>query len=376
MKVEILKENLKSGINLVEKIIGKNISLPILDNVLITTEDSFLNLTSTDLETVIRLWVLSKVIQKGKVVIPAKFFSNFISTLSDDKVIIEVKGQNLYIESKNFKTQIQGHNPEEFPIIPEFKNVDCLEINNKNFCQGLSQVINIVSSSQIRPEISGIYFCFSKNNITIAATDSFRLAEKILPLENTTKKKYSFILPQKPAREMMNILEGKEGILKIYFSDNQILFEFPMKEIKHPQIQITSRLIDGQYPNYQDIIPNTFKTSIILKKDEFLNQIKTASLFSNRNNEVRLSISSTKKEVEIFSQNPNIGESKSTIPVKIEIGGDDIEASFNYKFLLDGLQNIKSSELVFSISKEDGPSILKPVGDSSYLYVVMPIKAI
>src|SRR3989344_896395 len=282
MKVEILKENLKSGISLVEKIIGKNLSLPILDNVLINTKDSFLNLTSTDLETVIRLWVLSKVIEGGGAVIPAKFFSSFISSLPNDKIVIEARGQNLYIESKNFKTQIQGHNTEEFPIIPEFKDLESLEVDNKSFCQGLSQVINVVSLSQTRPEISGIYFCFSKNNITIAATDSFRLAEKSLPLENSTKKKYSFILPQKPAREIMSILEDKEGTLKICFSDNQILFEFPMKEVKHPQIQITSRLVDGQYPNYQDIIPTTFKTTMILKKDEFLNQIKTASLFSNR----------------------------------------------------------------------------------------------
>ena len=374
MKIEILKENLKLGINVVEKIIGKNLSLPILDNVSISTEDSFLNLTSTDLETVIKLWILSKVIEKGKIIIPAKFFSNFISSLPDEKVLLETKGQNLYIESKNFKTQIQGYNPEEFPIIPEFKDLDYLEIDNRSFCQGLSQVINIVSLSQIRPEISGIYFSFSKNNITIAATDSFRLAEKNIPLENSTKKTYSFILPQKPAREILNILEDKEGTLKIYFSNNQVLFEFPMKEIKHPQIQITSRLIDGQYPNYQDIIPNKFKTSVILRKDEFLNQVKTASLFSNRNNEIKILVFPQKKEVEIFSQNPNIGESKSTLSAKVE--GEPIEVSFNYKFLIDGIQNIKSSEINFNLSKEDGPSVLRPVGDSSYLYVVMPIKAI
>ncbi len=374
MKVEILKENLKGGLNIVEKIVGKNLSLPILDNVLISAEDNFLNLTSTDLETIIRLWILSKVIQKGKVVIPAKFLSSFISYLPDEKVIIEAKGQNLHIESKNFKNQIQGYNPEEFPIIPEFKELECLEIDNKKFCQGLSQVINIVSTSQTRPETAGIYFNFSKNNIIMAATDSFRLAEKTIPLENSTQKEYTFILPQKPAREILNILEDKEGVLKIYFADNQVLFEFPMKEIKHPQIQITSRLIEGQYPNYKEIIPNKFKTNITLKKDEFLNQIKTASLFSNKNNEVKISIFPEKKEVEIFSQNPNIGENKSIISAKID--GDPIEVSFNYKFLIDGLLNIKSSEVIFSISKEDGPSVLKPVGDDSYIYVVMPIKSI
>ena len=374
MKIEILKENFKNGLSVVEKNISKNLSLPILDNVLINTEDSFLSLTSTDLETVIKLWILSKVIQKGKVVAPVKFLSSFVSYLSDEKVVLETKGENLYIESKNIKTQIHGFNPEEFPIIPEFKNLDYLEVNNKIFCQGLSQIINIVSLSQTRPETSGIYFNFSKNNITIVATDSFRLAEKNIKLKNSTKKEYSFILPQKPAREIINILENKEGNLKIYFSENQVLFEFPMKEVKHPQIQITSRLIEGQYPNYHDIIPNKFKTSIVFKKDEFLNIIKTASLFSNKNNEIKISVLPTKKEVEVFSQNPNIGENKSNLGAKIE--GDPIEVSFNYKFLIDGLINIKSSEVIFDISKEDGPAVLRPVGDSSYIYVVMPIKSI
>jgi len=374
MKIEILKENLKTGLNIVEKIVGKNLSLPILNNVLIDIEDSFLNLISTDLETSIKLWILTKIIKKGKIVVPAKFLSNFISSLPNEKIIIEAKGQNLYIECENFKTQIQGHNPEEFPIIPKFKNEEYLEVDNKKFCQSLSQVIDVAFISASRPEISGIYFSFSKNNIKIVATDSFRLAEKNIYLETPVKKDYSFILPQKPAREIMNILENKEGMLKIYFSANQALFEFPMAEVKHPQIQITSRLIEGEYPNYQDIIPNKFKTNIILKKDEFLNQIKIASLFSGKVNEVKILISPEKKEVEILAKSPDIGENKSNIPAKIE--GDPAEVSFNYKYLIDGLLNIKSSEVIFNISKEDGPCILKPVGDTSYIYVVMPIKSI
>lgn len=374
MKIEILKENLKMGFNVVEKIVGKNLSLPILDNVLINTEDSFLNLISTDLKTTIKLWILTKIIKKGKLVVPVRFVSNFISLLPDEKIIIEARGQNLHIECGNFTTQIQGYNPEEFPIIPEFKNSEYLEIDNKKFCQGLSQVVNMVSLSQTRPEISGVYFSFSKNVLKIAATDSFRLAEKTILLENPVKKEYSFILPQKPAKEIINILEDKEGVIRIYFSDNQTMFEFPMKEVKHPQIEITSRLIEGEYPNYQDIIPNKFKTQIVLKKDEFLNQIKTASLFSNKVNEVKISANPVGKEINIFAKNTDIGESKSNISAKIE--GEPVEISFNYKFLIDGLLHIKSSEVIFEISKEEGPCILRPVGDLSYIYVVMPIKSI
>ncbi|TSC95019.1 MAG: hypothetical protein CEN87_31 [Parcubacteria group bacterium Licking1014_1] len=373
MKIEILKENFKNGLNITEKIIGKNLSLPILDNVLISTEDNFLNLISTDLETTIKIWILTKVIKSGKVVVPAKFLSNFVSLLPDEKILLEEKKQNLHIECKNFKNQIQGYNPDEFPIIPKFDNLEYFEIDNKKFCQGLSQIVDIASVSQIRPEISGVYFVFLKNSIKIAATDSFRLAEKNIFLETPIKKECSFILPQKPAREIINILGEREGALKIYFSPHQTLFEFPMKEVVHPQIQIASRLIDGEYPNYEEIIPKKFKTRVILKRDDFLSQIKTASLFSNKTNEVKITTNISNKEIEIFAQNPNIGQNQSVIPCKIE--GDTMEVSFNYKFLIDGLLNIKSSEVIFDISKEEGPCVLKPVGDLSYIYVVMPIKS-
>lgn len=374
MKVEILKENLKQGLGIMERSAGKNLSLPILNNVLLSAEDSFLNLTSTDLEMVVKLWILSKVVQRGSAVMPTKVTFSFISSLPNEKVTIETKSNNLYIESKNFKTQIQGFSPEEFPIIPKFKEIESLTIQNKNFYQGLSQVVAIASSSQNKPEIAGIFFSFSKNKLTIAATDSFRLAEKKLTLEGAAKKEYSCILPQKTAKDLVSILEGKEGILTISLSENQVLFEFPMEDIKHPQLQVTSRLIEGQYPNYQDIIPSEFKTKMMVKKDEFLNQIKMASLFSNRNNEIKILVNPEKQNIEIFSQNPTIGENKSSLEAKVE--GVAIEVSFNCKFLIDGVQNIKSSEILFNISKEDGPSVLKPVGDESYLYVVMPIKPI
>ena len=373
MKVEILKENLKNGLSIVEKIVGKNLSLPILDNVLLNTEDNFLSLSSTDLETAIKLWVLTKIVKKGKVVVPAKFFSSLVSLLPNDKVVLEEKNQGLHIECKSFKNQIQGFNPEEFPLIPEFKDLEFIEVDNRKFCQGLSQIVDIASPSQSRPEISGIYFILSKNLIKIVATDSFRLAEKNIVLEESIKKDITFILPQRPAREIINTLGEKEGKVKIYFSSNQVMFEFPMKDVPHPQVQIISRLIDGEYPNYEEIIPKKFKTRVTIKRDEFLNQVKAASLFSGKINEVNIKVNPENKEIEIFAQDPDIGESRSTVPAKIE--GEVIEASFNHKFLTDGLVNIKSSEIVFELSKEEGPCILKPVGDASYIYVVMPIKS-
>ncbi len=373
MKIEVLKENFKKGLNIIEKIIGKNLSLPILDNVLINTEDSFLCLSSTDLETAIKWWVLAKITKKGKALIPARFLSNFISSLPEEKINLEEKSQNLLVECKNYKTQIQGYNPDDFPIIPNMESIEFLEVDNEKFCLGLSQIVDISSLSQARPEISGIYFVFSKDLLKMVATDSFRLAEKTIPLEKGSDKGAAFILPQKPAREIINILSDKKGKTKIYLSSNQVLFELPMEEMSHPQVHILSRLIEGEYPNYQEIIPKKFKTHIVLKKEEFLSQIKTAALFSGKINEVKFVVNPKNKEIEIFAQNPSVGEVKSQLPAKID--GEPAEIAFNYKFLIDGLLNIKSSEVAFDLSKEDGPCVLRPVGDTSYTYIAMPIKA-
>jgi DNA polymerase-3 subunit beta len=146
-----------------------------------------------------------------------------------------------------------------------------------------------------------------------------------------------------------------------------------MKELNRPEVQISSRLIEGEYPNYQDIIPKRFKTRVILKRDEFLNQVKVASLFSGKINEVKIAVKPEQKEIDVLSQSPDIGENKSSLPAKID--GEEMQVSFNYKFLIDGLNSIKSSEVIFELSEKEGPCVLKPVGDTSYLYVVMPIKS-
>jgi len=373
MKVEVLKNNIKIGLNIIEKVVGKNISLPILDNVLITTEDNFLLLTATDLETAIKYWVLAKTTQKGKIVVPARFFSSFISLLPEEKISLEEKKQNLLLECKDYKTQIQGFNPEDFPLIPEVKDYEFLTLNNKDFCNGLSQIVDVTSPSQTRPEISGVYLSFSDNTLKIVATDSFRLAEKTISIKNKNKKEHAMILPQKSVREIINTLSEKEGDLKICFSNNQTLFEFPIKEMGHPQVQIFSRLVEGEYPNYQEIIPKKFKNHIVVKKEEFLNHIKAASLFSGKINEIKFVVEPVKKSIEISAHNPDIGESTSNLSAKIK--GEPLEISFNHRFLIDGILNIKSSELALDLSGEDGPCILRPVGDASYIYVVMPIKS-
>lgn len=372
MKLTILKENFKKGLNIVERVSGKNISLPILNNILLKTEKNFLCLTTTDLEVAIQYWLLAKIEKEGVVVIPSKVLSSFISYIPDLKIHLNTKGLDLKIEGERNKTQIKGFDPEEFPIIPTIKTEEFIEINSKKFTEGLNQVVEIVSTSQMRPEITGVLLVFNKEVIKIVGTDSFRLAEKQISINNKIPLEKSCIIPKKTARELINIFSEKKQKIRIYFSSNQIMFQSYMEEIDHPEIQIISRLIEGEYPNYQEIIPKSYLTQLVLKKDDFIRQLKTASLFVDRNNEIRVIINPKQKEVEIKVQNPEIGENISYLPAKIK--GEKTEVSFNWKFLLDGLLNIKSDQVIFELNSDEGPAVLRPIKEEDYIYIVMPIK--
>ncbi|MBZ9572732.1 DNA polymerase III subunit beta [Patescibacteria group bacterium] len=375
MKIEILTSNIKEGINNIERLTKKSPSLQVLDNTLLETDKNFLKLISTNLETSMIWWVLAKVVQEGKVAVPASFLNNLINLLREDKIKLRSENKNLILETKNQITQIRGIDPEEFPIIPKIEQKDPIEIGGEKLNQGLSQVVDVPSPSQIRPEISGIYFSFKKDEIKIVGTDSFRLAEKTISLEQKLRKEGQFILPQSSGRELINILAQKTGEVKIYFDPNQVLFEWYKEETSHPHIHLLSRLIEGEYPNYQEIIPKKYTAQIVLDREDFLNQIKEAGLFSGKISEVKLTPIPKENKIKIFAQSPEVGENEAYLAAKIEGEGEIPEVSFNYRFLVDGLHNIKSSEVILRLSDEEGPGVLKPVGDPSYIYILMPIKA-
>jgi len=375
MKFTILQEKLKSGLSIVERVPTKSLTLPILNNLLFKVDKNFLTLSSTDLEIGIKWWTLVKAEKEGSVLIPVKILSNLLNFLPNTPVTIEKQDLNLVVECGNYKTQIKGQNPDDFPIIPGVGEEEPVVLDKISFCQGLSQVLEIASHSSVKPEISGVYFLFQRDLIRMVATDSFRLAEKKLFLKEplSLSKEYFFILPQKTARETLNIFGEKDNELRLYLSPNQVMFESLMAETPHPQVQIVSRLIEGEYPNYQEIIPKKYETQVVCQKSEFLNQIKGAAVFSGKINEVKMKIDPKNNRVELSSQNPDFGQYHSFFSAKIK--GESQDVSFNHRFLADGLANIRSSEVIFELTGSDRPAVLKPKDDESYLYVVMPIKA-
>jgi len=374
MKITILQEKLKEGIQTVEKICPKSLSLPILNNILLKAEKNFITLEATDLELGIQWSILTKVEEEGILIFPSKILSNFINFLPGKNINIFDKNQILFIECENYKTKIKCFNYEDFPVFPKITENENITINVKDFCEGLSQIVNFSIVSNIKPELSGVYFSFKKDYVVMAATDTFRLGEKRMFLKTpfSLTRDYNFILPSKTSKELINILGDKEGILKIYFNPNQVLFEYSNEDIIQPKIKIISRLIDGEFPNYQEIIPKKYKTQIIAPKNEFLNQIKIASIFSGKTNEVKLKILPKENKIEFFSQDPEVGENQSFLVAKIK--GEAVDIAFNYKFLLEGIINVKSQDIVLELNGEDQAGVIKPTNDSNYLYLVMPIK--
>ena len=373
MKIICLQENFKKGLNIVQNIIGKNLTLPILNNILLTTDRKQLKLSATDLEIAITNYIICKTEKEGGITIPAKTIVNFISNLPNKKIEISVKNNVAYLKCDNFKSSIKGLDINDFPIIPKIKNEPILEIESATLRNALERVVNFTSLSDIRPEITGVFFNFSSDKeIKFVATDSFRLGEKIIYLKNNKiAKDYqgSAIIPNKTIQELIRIISNlekdEENLIKISIDNNQILFNLS-------KIQIISKLIEGNYPSYQQLISKQFETSILIDREDLLKAVKLSSFFSSKINDVRLKINSKNSLINIFSQDIELGENLSEL--KGEIKGKDLEIIFNHKYLLDGLSNINSKRVFIGLNGETSPGIIKPEGDNSFNYVIMPIK--
>ncbi|MFW6130441.1 MAG: DNA polymerase III subunit beta, partial [Atribacterota bacterium] len=374
MEITVLQKNLKRGINNIQNIIGKNLTLPILNNILLKIENKQLKLVATNLEIAILHWTPCKVKKEGEITVPAKLFSDLVNNLPDKKIEIKSnKNNSLQVKCENFKSSIKGVEAKEFPIVPKIKAKPILKIKASKLNQALSQVINFSSISDIRPEISGMLIDIDSKQIKFVTTDSFRLGEKTILVgknkkevslvsDKKTKLKKSIIIPSRTIQELMRILSEEEEVMaEMSIEQNQVLF-------RTPNSQIISRLIEGSYPNYKQLISDKFETSLTLDTDKFLNAVKVTSLFSSKINDVRLKVIPKKSLIKIHAQDMETGENISEL--KSEIKGKEVEIIFNHKYLLDGLNGINSSKLSLGLNGETNPGILKPADDSNFIYVI------
>lgn len=373
MKFSIIGEKLKKAVEVAGKISPKKVILNILDYFLLEAEKNFIKILSTNLETGVFYKTLAKIDREGSICVNKRMLENIVFSIENEKpveVILENSVLHIKTEDNDFK--IKGLSTEDFPIIPQPKENEGIFIDANLFCQGLRKVYLFPSSSFSKPEISGVLIQLSENGIRFTGTDSFRLGEKTILLKTNIPEERSIILPQPSTKEIFQIFHNTQGEVKISFSQNQFFIEMPSFDGSFSEIIFTSRIIEGEYPNYYEIIPKKFETKAKFNTDDFVKKVKTAGFFSSKINDVRFSFLPKEQKIEIFSQNPDLGEYKTYMPAEIE--GKELTISFNYKFLLDGLLSLEGKEATFHLTSQDGPAMLKQLNHDEFFYLLMPIK--
>ncbi|MBI1971387.1 MAG: DNA polymerase III subunit beta [Candidatus Wildermuthbacteria bacterium] len=374
MRATILKKNFQEGLALAERVVPKTPTLPILSAVLCSVESNFIQISATDLEIGIRYKILSKNEQEGSFAVPPRPLGQFVGTLPEGPVALEKKEGGLAIGAGEFQAVFKTLDAEEFPIIPLAKgDENQTHVDAASFCDALASVAGFVGQSQARPEISGVLFSFDKKTLTLASTDSFRLAEKTVPLLKETPGPQVCILPAKASRELLALLGDRPGVLKIFISPTQIIFHYGQDgRPGEPEIQLVSRVIEGEYPKYQEVVPASFETTCVFSRGDLLERVKAAGIFSGKMQDVLLAFDPGKKRVEISTKNPTIGEQHSFLGGDMQ--GQKLEISFNWRFLADGLAQTKGDHMQFLLSSAEGPALIKSAQDPSYFYVLMPLK--
>ena len=379
MKVICTQENLNKALSIVGKIINKNTTLPILNNVLLRTEKGRLKLISTNLELGVDYRVGGKIEEEGEITVPTKLFANFISTIPSGNVEMKLKGDVLSVKCGGYKTNIKGIDAKEYPLTPKIEMKPIFKIKSADFKQALFQVLPSVSNSESRIEITGVFMDLSKldkNKLVLVATDSYRLAEKTLELEKESVDKEtldllkdvkSVIIPKNTIQEIVRDLDNENEVVEVTISENQILFNFG-------NASVISRLIEGKYPDYKQIIPNKFESEVKIGIDETMNAIKVASLFANvSSNSVELKLFPESKVLEINAETSDVGSNSSK--VSAEISGKKLDVVYNYRYLIDGFNSLSGDQAILKINGEGMPTILSSDTDKSFLYVIMSIRS-
>lgn len=364
MKFVCVKENLEYAVSIAERFTGKNITLPILSNILIESKNNLILVTATNLEYALQILVPGKIYREGKISVPAKILSQLLQLIKNKRLECEARQENLIINTDTQNVCINGTKTEDFPLIPKLNVTSSFLVDPKLLQDNLIKIMPAVSTSEFKPELSGVFFRVSLNSLELAATDTFRLTEsKITISKKREGDSFSFILPHRVSQEIARIFGEKNEDVKISIGDNQVVFEIE-------GIKVLSRLIDGNFPEYSSIIPKQFSVTAFLNRQEFIDAVKSSSIFASRIQGVNIHFYD--KVLEISSTNPDIGENKIKIPVSYT--GGKVQLNFNYRYLLDGINSLSEEELFIGVNDETKPSLIHDKSDNSFKYILMPIR--
>lgn len=366
MKIELQTQKLKEIIQKVDRIAGKHVTLPVLSCILIEFGKNTAVFKATNLDVGIEVAVSVKSDSSGSVAVPAHTLSAFISQLPDQNSIItlEIDGGNIKVTTPQSSGTIKTVPADDFPSIPKISDGQEFEMSADILVKGLKSVWYSASVSSIKPELSSVYIYREGEYITFAATDSFRLAEKKVKAPASAKVG-EILIPFKNVADVVRLLEGLSGAIKVITSKNLIAFS-------GGDTYLASRVIDGVFPDYHQIIPKGFMTEVVVLKQDFINALKVSNVFSDKFNQIKLVVDPKKKIFEIQTKNSDVGENKTSVSAALT--GERIEVNFNYKYVADCFQSIDSDSLSLQLGGLNRPMIIRPVsGDQTFMYIVMPM---
>ncbi|MCD8508241.1 MAG: DNA polymerase III subunit beta [Candidatus Pacebacteria bacterium] len=355
---------LYTGLQHIEKVAGKNLSLPILSKILIIAKDSSVILRATNLHVGAEVIIPAKVEQEGMVAVDGTIFLTTLShTKKDKNITLEEDNGNIRLVSEYASTLIKSHHPEDFPNLPRIEEPVTFTLSLDSFVQTLKSVVYASAVSDIKPEISSVYMYPHEGNLVCVATDSFRLAEKKTKVKNLPEFD-GILIPIKNVQDILKVFSGDKGEVTIAIGDNQI-------SLTAEGVYLVSQLIDGVFPDYHQIIPKEFSVEVTALTSDILQAVRITNIFADKFNQVDIRVSSDDKKVVFSSRNVDIGENTTRIDAVIE--GGSIETSINHRYLSEVFQSITTDSMHIGFVAENKPLIVRGVGSHDFLYLIMPI---
>ena len=364
MKIEINKNSLLRALTKADKITGKNVSLAVLQCVVIKTLENQIEISATNLELGIKIYLSAKVLEPGEIAVSSSLLASYLNNLvQEEKLVLENNEQTLQIVGSKSETQINTFATTDFPSIPVVESDKHCKLSSTALVEGLKAVWYAASVSSIKPELSSVYAYSDAGELTFVATDSFRLAEK-KPGAKTGEFE-SILIPQRNVAEIIRTFEGLDTDILMTFGENQVSFAVD------GELYLVSRVVDGAFPDYKQIIPKDNKTELSVLKQDLINALKISNLFSDNFNQVKFHLDATNNVFEITSKNTEKGESRTTVPASIR--GESIDINFNQKYITDSFNSIRAESFQVYFNGVGRPMVFRGVGDGSFMYLVMPL---
>jgi DNA polymerase-3 subunit beta len=374
MKVTCLQENLAKGLSIVSRAVASRSTLPVLSNILLATDNSRLRLSATNLEMAITCWIGAKVEEEGSTTVPAKTFADIVGALPSGQMdmALTVRTQTLNVRGGAFNNDVKCIDAQEFPIIPQAELKDGIHLNVADLRETIEQVVFAAATDDARPILTGVLVKVEGETVTFAATDGFRLAVRTANLSAKVFEPVTAIIPARALAELARVAGDQEeaAVMTLPPGRGQVIFHLR-------DVELVSQLIEGTFPDYQHIIPRSYKTRAVMSADAFRKACKAADIFARENaHTARFKITPgeemTPGLLEINAQSAETGSNEARLDATIE--GDALEIAFNVKFMADVLNVVDTPNVALETATATSPGLLRAVGRDDFLYVIMPMR--